>query len=99
MHYSARLPWVPALLATLAPAARVASLACDVRLLGSLRDALDWAALAAALAADAFGALEALRFAVHLWPGVHKDIGEVDALVREGLAPFDKRGVVQVAKA
>ena len=98
MHYSAHLPWVSSLLATLGAAARVRSVACDIRLLGSL-DALDWDALAAALASDAYRGLQALRFAVNLWPGVHKDIGEVDSLVRARLASFDKKGMVHVAKA
>ncbi|KAH9944038.1 uncharacterized protein BXZ73DRAFT_40017 [Epithele typhae] len=100
VHYSAHLPWVAALLATLAPAPQpLRSLACDIRLLGNIDAAFDWPALSAVLASEAFAGLEALRFAVHLWPGVHRDMGEVAALVRAGLAPLDKRGLVHVAKA
>ena len=97
VHYSAHLPWVSSLLATARPET-LRSVACDIRLLGSL-DALDWAALSAVLASEAYRGLQALRFVVHLWPGVHRDIGEVDSLVRERLAPFDQKGMVHVAKA
>ncbi|KAI0778585.1 hypothetical protein BD413DRAFT_609176 [Trametes elegans] len=99
VHYSTALPWVGALLSTLDDAAAPAlrTLALDVRLLGHV-DGLDWAALNAALAAPPCAALEEVRVGVSLWPGVHRDLAEVEGVVRERLAPFAKKGAVRFAK-
>ncbi|KAI0639805.1 hypothetical protein C8Q77DRAFT_87377 [Trametes polyzona] len=94
VHYSIALPWVVSLLDTLGDDSAVRALALNVRLLGSL-DALDWAGLNRALAKPAFSALAALDVGVNLWPGVHKDLEEVEGVVRERLASFEKKGVVQ----
>ncbi|KAH9858205.1 hypothetical protein C2E23DRAFT_719362 [Lenzites betulinus] len=104
VHYSTSVPWVVSLLSTLptqaeepTPAPSIRALTLEVRLLGGLA-ALDWDGLNAVLAAPAFRTLGALNVSVNLWPGVHRDMAEVEGVVRERLAPFAKRGVVQVTK-
>ncbi|OJT03003.1 hypothetical protein TRAPUB_6346 [Trametes pubescens] len=97
VHYSASLPWIVSLLETLeAPTLR--ALALDIRLLGGLAS-LDWDGLNGVLAAPAYASLGALGVGVNLWPGVHRDMAEVEGIVRERLAPFGKRGgVLQCSK-
>ncbi|KAI0830716.1 hypothetical protein BC628DRAFT_1312806 [Trametes gibbosa] len=102
VHYSTSVPWVVSLLSTLqaedsASTSNIRALALNIRLLGSL-DALDWHDLNAVLAGPAFRALGALDVGVNLWPGVHRDMAEVEGIVRGRLAQFAKRGTVRFAK-
>ncbi|KAI9060203.1 hypothetical protein FKP32DRAFT_1687749 [Trametes sanguinea] len=111
IHYSTTLPWVVALLETIDTAAAAASpysaprspaavrtLAFEIRLLGRV-DALDWDGLNRVLAtAPSYRALEALRIGVNLWPGVHRDVAEVEGVVRDRLAPLEKKGVLRFGK-
>lgn len=92
MHYSATLPWIVSLLETL-EAHTLRALTLDVRLLGGLAS-LDWDGLNGVLAGPAYATLGALDVGVNLWPGVHRDMAEVEGIVRERLAPFGKRGGV-----
>ncbi|KAH9898001.1 hypothetical protein C8Q73DRAFT_788228 [Cubamyces lactineus] len=97
VHYSTAVPWVPALLATLdSPSIR--RVALEVRLLGSV-DALQWAELSKVLGAPAFRSLETIAVDVNLWPGVHKDMAEVEGIVRTRLRPFEKKGMVRFGRA
>ncbi|RDX52037.1 hypothetical protein OH76DRAFT_238556 [Lentinus brumalis] len=97
VHYSTSVPWVTSLLATLDVAA-VRSISCDIRLLGHI-DSLDWDGLANLLSSEGYRSLKKLRFAVNLWPGVHRDFEEVDGHIRGHLASFYQKGMVQVANA
>ncbi|OSD03568.1 hypothetical protein PYCCODRAFT_1466940 [Trametes coccinea BRFM310] len=75
--------------------ATVRTLAFEVRLLGSV-DALDWDGLNKVLTtAPSYRALDAFRIGVNLWPGVHKDVAEVEGVVRERLAPLEKKGILR----
>lgn len=97
VHYSTAVPWVPALLATLdSPSIR--RVALEVRLLGSV-DALQWAELNKVLGAPAFRSLQAIAVDVNLWPGVHKDMAEVEGIVRTRLRPFEEKGMVRFGRA
>ncbi|KAI8981267.1 hypothetical protein BD414DRAFT_95088 [Trametes punicea] len=72
--------------------AAIRTLGFEIRLLGSI-DALDWDGLSRVLATSAaFRTLAALRVGVNLWPGVHRDIAEVEQIVRTRLAPLEKKG-------
>ncbi|KAI0721230.1 hypothetical protein C8T65DRAFT_227973 [Cerioporus squamosus] len=97
VHYSTSVPWVTSLLATL-DAAAVRSISCDIRLLGHI-DSLDWDGLATLLSSEGYRSLKKLRFAVNLWPGVHRDFKEVDGQIRGRLSSFDKKGLIHVADA
>ncbi|KAI1793949.1 hypothetical protein LXA43DRAFT_1092308 [Ganoderma leucocontextum] len=97
VHFSAHLPWVTSFLATLGGTS-LRSISCEIRLLGNI-DALDWEHLNKILSSEAYSSLEALKYDVNVWPGVHKDFAEVEGLVRARLAAFDKKGMVHISKA
>ena len=99
VHFSTYLPWVTSFLATLHPAATLLrSISCEIRLLGTI-DALDWEYFNKILSSEAYRGLEALKFGISVWPGVHQDYAEVEGLVRARLADFDKKGIVRVSQA
>lgn len=97
VHFSTNLPWVTSLLMTL-DATSLRTLTCDIRLLGSI-DALDWDGLNAILSSESYRSLETIMFKVNVWPGVHKNLSEVEGIVRARLSAFDKKGMVHVSKA
>ena len=97
VHFSTHLPWVTSFLATL-DGTSLRSILCEIRLLGNI-DSLDWEHFDKILSSEACSGLEALQFDINVWPGVHKDYAEVEGLVRERLATFDKKGIVHVSKA
>lgn len=99
VQYSTRLPWVTALLATLdGKMTAIRSVSCDIRLVGSIVDALDWDGLGRLLSSETYRTVEGLRFAVNLWSGVHKDFAEVEELIRSRLGAFDKKGTLHITQ-
>ncbi|TBU48207.1 hypothetical protein BD309DRAFT_349032 [Dichomitus squalens] len=97
VHFSTSLPWVTSILATL-DATALRTVSCEIRLLGSI-DALDWDGLIAIFSSEAYRSLRTLKFKVNVWPGVHKDFAEVEAIIRARLGAFDRKGMVHVCKA
>ncbi|KAI0375404.1 hypothetical protein BV20DRAFT_268149 [Pilatotrama ljubarskyi] len=98
MLYSTRLPWVPSLLKTLSSAPALRALKLEIRLLGDVR-ALDWAALTSILTqSEACRGLETLDVGVKLWPGVHRNVEEVERIVRTEMGSLEERGVLRFSR-